>query len=199
VNFARSVLSQETSLLASASVRTTQIDPRQHSSLAVRPTHHRSYRMPSTPACCPFVHFVQQTANCSPPCLSNKLPRCISRPSLVSHRCPPHLSHSFQTSTATPKPSNPSQAKPSQCQSRRLLFTRRTPIGSATTPPRLQRLFPARVRARRSSLTQCGHVCDGPLFLTTHSISPSMLGQSPPTADNTPLADTPGLCRAWSI
>jgi hypothetical protein len=174
VNFDRSVLSRETSLLAWASVRTTQIDPRLHSSLAVRPTHHRSYRRPSKPARCPFtvcsrlalVPVVEQTPS----------PHIATLLSLASGVLP-HLSHSFQTSTATAKSSNRSQAKPSQCLSRRLLFTRQTPIGSATTPPRLQRLLPAEV-AWRSSLTQCGHVCDGPLLLTTHSISPSMLGQS---------------------
>jgi len=180
VKFGRSVLSRERSLLAWASVRTTQIDPRLHSSLAVRPTHHRSYRRPSKPARCPFtvcsklalvpavpaVPAVEQTPS----------PHIATLLSLASGVLS-HLSHSFQTSTATAKSSNRSQAKPSQCPSRRLLFTRQTPIGSATTPPRLQRLSPAEV-ARRSSLTQCGHVCDGPLLLNTHSISPSMLGQS---------------------
>jgi hypothetical protein len=84
VNFARTVLSQETSLLASASVRTTQIDPRLHSSLAVRPTHHRSYRMPSTPACCPL----------RPPCTANSklalLPACRTN-SLAAYRDPRSL------------------------------------------------------------------------------------------------------------
>lgn len=116
--------------------------------------------------------------------LSNKLPRCTSRPSLVSQRCLLTSVTRFRLQPQLPNPAThlrQSKASHSQCQSCRLLFTRRTPIGSATTPPpRLQRRLPARVRARRSSLTQCGHVCDGPLLLTTHSISPSMLGQSHP-------------------
>ena len=103
VSFGRSVWSRETSLLALASVRTTQIDPRLHSSLAVRPTHHRSYRMSSTPGRCPFtLHLVQQTR--SPPCCRTN--------SLAAYRDPRSLASGALLTSVTRFRLQPQQPNP---------------------------------------------------------------------------------------
>jgi hypothetical protein len=59
VDSGRSFLPRETSLLASSSVRTDQLDSRVIVSLVDAPTHHRSYRRPSKPARCPFTALRQ--------------------------------------------------------------------------------------------------------------------------------------------